>query len=147
MTEARLRELCALWQKRLRLQDWNVRLEVVSAKDLDGGFANCRTVLREKAALIRVTDPADSTSADTEVVGGRDVEEDIVHELLHVACEPFSPDDRNSTEYEAIEQAVGVLANCIVRLTRSEETRSGAGEFAERFIQEHPETFSKLAEE
>jgi hypothetical protein len=118
VNEAELRELCALWQKRLRLQDWNVSLEIVNARDLDGGFANCRTVLREKAALIRVTDPADSTSADTEIFGGRDVEEDLVHELLHLSCEPFSPEDRDSTEYEAIEQMVGVLANCIVRIVR-----------------------------
>lgn len=118
MTEAELKELCALWQKRLRLQDWNVRLEVVGAIELGGGFANCRTALREKTALIRIVDAADSTSSDTEIFGGRDLEEDLVHELIHLACEPFSPDDRDSTEWESIEQAVGVLANCIVRLSR-----------------------------
>lgn len=120
MNEAELKELCVLWQKRLRLQDWNVRLEVVSARDLDGGFANCRMVLREKSALIRIVDPADSTSADTEVVGERDVEEDVIHELLHLHAEPFSPDDHDSTDYEAIEQAVGVLANSIVRIARED---------------------------
>jgi hypothetical protein len=119
VTEAELKELCALWQKRLRLQDWNVRLEVVEAREL-AGFANCRSSLREKTALIRIVDVADSTSSDTEIFGGRNVEEDLVHELIHLHVEPFSPDDRDSTEWEAIEQAVGVLANCIVRLSRED---------------------------
>lgn len=120
MNEAELRELCTLWQKRLRLQDWNVRLEVVEARVLNGAFANCRTALSEKSALIRFTDADDTSSADTEIFGGRDMEEDLVHELIHLHAEPFSPDDRDSTEYEAIEQAVGVLANCIVRMSRED---------------------------
>lgn len=96
-----------------------MRIEIVSARVLDG-FANCRTVLSEKSALIRFVDADDTTSADTEIFGGRDMEEDLVHELLHLHTEPFSPDDRDSTEYEAIEQAVSVLANCIARLVRED---------------------------
>lgn len=118
MSEKEMRKLCALWQRRLRLQDWNVRLLIKSADDIDGSFARIRPQLDAKCAILNVCEPGDHSSLDLQMIGERDVEEDIVHELLHLHCEPFSPEDHDSLEYQAIEQAVGVLANCIVRLSR-----------------------------
>jgi hypothetical protein len=120
MTESEMRELCTLWQKRLRLQDWNVRLQVKSMEDVEGGFARARIWQSEKSALVQIVDPADTNSLDVQVSGGRDLEEDIVHELLHLPCDAFVPEDQDTPEYEAIEQMIGVLANCIVRLSREE---------------------------
>lgn len=120
MTEAELKKLCALWQKRLRLQDWNVRLVVKTAEDIEENFANIRAELSQKSAVLFVRADDDTSSLDTQMSGARDIEEDIAHELLHLHCEPFVPENQESPEYEAIEQAVGVLANCIVRLGRED---------------------------
>lgn len=140
MTEAELKELCALWQKRLRLQDWNVRLVVKDAEDIEDAFAQIRPQLDSKKAVMHVRRPGDVSTLDMQL--GYDVEEYVVHELLHLHAEAFVPEDHDSHEYQAIEQAVGVLADCIVRLSRENK----AGEFAEQFIQDHPETFTKLAD-
>ena len=115
-----MRKLCALWQRRLRLQDWQVRLLIKSAEDVDGGFARCKIGQSEKRAVISIVEPGDPSSLDLQLIGERDIEEDIVHELLHLYMDAFSPEDQDSSEYEAIEQAVGVLANCIVRLSRED---------------------------
>lgn len=118
MNEAELKELCALWQKRLRLQDWNVRLVVKDAEDMEDEFARVRPQLSTKCAVMHIRKMDDINSVDVQLSGERDIEEDVVHELLHLTCDPFTPEDRESHEYEVIEQAVGVLANCIVRLSR-----------------------------
>lgn len=54
MTEAELKDLCALWQKRLRLQDWNVSLAVKSAEDMGERFAAIRPDLPSKTAAMNV---------------------------------------------------------------------------------------------
>lgn len=116
MSEAELKELCALWQKRLRLQDWNVSLAVKSAEDMEDGFAAIRPQLESKKAVMHVRQPGDVSSLDTQL--GYDIEEYIAHELLHLHMEEFTPEDHDSHEYQAIEQAVGILADCMIRLSR-----------------------------
>lgn len=116
MNETELKELCALWQKRLRLQDWNVLLVVKDAEDMEDAFARIRPQLDSKKAVMHVRRPGDASTLDMQL--GYDIEEYIAHELLHLHAEPFCPEDNDSHEYQAIEQMVGILADCIVRLSR-----------------------------
>lgn len=109
-----------MWQRRLRLQDWNVRLVVKAAEDMDDTFAKILPQLDSKKAVMHVCNPSDASSADTRLSGVYDIEEYIVHELLHLYTEPLEPEDSDSAESRVIEQAVGVLANCIVRLSREQ---------------------------
>lgn len=53
-----LKVLCAWWQKKLRLQDWEVVLEIVHPGRLDGAAAKTYWKFTKKVCVIRFADPA-----------------------------------------------------------------------------------------
>ena len=120
-TLSQLRRLCAFWQKILRLQDWNVTVGYVR-----GGQMTCPTAVAEngydlghKSSCIKILHPHDNT------IGDSDVENSLVHELLHLHITPailrgcdgdVSVGDKAS---DAEESAIVLIAEALVKLRRA----------------------------
>jgi len=111
-----LDQLCAEWQEILGLQNWDVVAKIVRFYDLDGRVhGQCSWTLAKREALIKILDPDDY---DPDFAFPHDVEKILVYELLHLHFAPFSVGS-DTPEGIAQEQAVGAIANALVKLKRN----------------------------
>ena len=109
-TEKQLRQKCAEWQKRLRLQDWGIFVKTARQAEMQcGGQGECEWVLKRKEATIVLVDPIDYP---LELVD-QDMEETLVHELLHLHFVILQPKD-GTAEDTALEQAIVCIAGALV---------------------------------
>lgn len=117
LTEAELREKCPEWQKVLRLQDWGIKVRLARARDLMeyGDLGQCQWNNEHKRAEILILDPNDYDP-------GRqipyDMEQTLVHELLHLHFSLFMAKDE-TPEATAQEQAINAMATALVTLKRN----------------------------
>jgi len=115
-TEEQLREKCAKWQRILRLQDWNVRTSIVRERDMrtSGGNAEISVNIQHRLADLRLLDPIDFNPNDH---NPQDMEQHLVHELLHIHLWPFT-EELNGPLADAEEQAINMIAGALIRLHR-----------------------------
>ncbi len=119
LTENELRARCAEWQKILRLQDWDVIMTVDRGRDLmPDSLGQCDWTLPTKQAHIHILDPVDHPP---DLKWPQDMEQYLVHELLHLHFAPFSRFDHESLEHITMEQAVDLIACALVNLKRKSE--------------------------
>lgn len=116
LTLDQLQELCTIWQKRLRLQDWVIRIVLVPAREITG-TGRCSYEIDSKSALVQILRPEDY-SGDRDL-WPYDMEEVLVHELLHLHWAPLKTRE-GSPEETAEEQAVASLAGALTRLSRGQ---------------------------
>ena len=105
MTQAELEELCAEWQRKLRLQDWQVRVEFARYFDMPGRLGECDNCPLTKTATIRLLVPGDIGPQNAYP----DIEHTIIHELLHLHFAPFYDADN-----PYMEQAINLIAGALV---------------------------------
>ena len=114
--DEKLSALCAEWQRRLRLQDWNVEVcyakyYEMQSKDSDG---ECDYVLSCKNAQIRILCPDDCPEPI-------DVEAVLVHELLHLHFAEWT--ERRDECPVSGELAIDIIAQTLVNLKREKVER------------------------
>jgi len=118
LTEDELREKCAEWQAILRLQDWDIQvtIERASSFKIPGNEGECEWNIQYKTALIRILDPVDFPPYSK---WPYDMEETLVHELLHLHFVPFDNFERETHEKNAVEQAINLITCALLRLKRN----------------------------
>ncbi|WP_295356818.1 hypothetical protein [uncultured Succiniclasticum sp.] len=122
MVETRLQELqtlCAEWQERLHLQEWNINVNILpknrmDSEDTDGEIWHS---IESVDAAINLLDPADARGRQCPY----DMEVVLVHELLHTLFLPFAPEDENSLKHKFMERAIERIAHVLVEMKREEE--------------------------
>jgi len=112
MSNEDLQDLCRKWQRTLRLQDWFVTVSYARFRELtDGAQANVAINFEKRAAQIRIMEPSDYPTTD--IIAPQDIEQALVHELLHLHFASF--DDKISEfERTAEEQVLNALAAAFV---------------------------------
>lgn len=115
MTQEQLEALCAEWQRRLRLQDWDVKIRLRRRYDMwvETNQGECKHETLKKLALVNILDPTDY---DPDNVWPQDVERTVVHELLHLHFAPFVGDYEQCNA--AHEQAIDLIAGALVDAKR-----------------------------
>lgn len=68
-------KLAAEWQTRLRLEDWDIRIQIVDPRAIADAHADNTWSTHKKTAEIRIASDAPSK---------KDLVDSIVHELLHL---------------------------------------------------------------
>lgn len=112
LTEEQLVAKCKEWQVVLRLQDWDVKAGIFRERDMAiGGEGECDWNLTRKIASIRILDPIDYPEG---AMIPMDMEDTLVHELLHLHFAPFFNEEK-STEQE---QAINSITNGLISLAR-----------------------------
>lgn len=114
MTQHKIEEVCREWQKRLRLQDWDIEVKIKRYHDLDAQ-GRCTVTEELKYAEILLRDPVDTP--ETPCVGHQDIETVLVHELLHIPLWAVAK-ERSEAERIAEEQAIVSISKCLVSLGR-----------------------------
>lgn len=110
-----LRERLAYWQKVLRLQDWDIQIEIARMPQFTSPdrAAEIHIHYTHKRAFIRILDPEDY-SYNMVPWDPQDMEMSLVHELMHIY---FYPAQDHMT-YHELEQAVHSLATAFVGMER-----------------------------
>lgn len=108
------------WQKKLRLQDWIIEAKISRSKEMiEGVTASVNWTLNKKMASVQILDHIDYPD---DVMGTRDMENDLVHELLHLHFAPindhFSNDDETYHMFE--EQAIESITSGLINTERNE---------------------------
>lgn len=104
MSVAELKRLCRVWQRRLRLQDWDVTVKLQSAEEMPDQLGNAAMEPEEMRAVISLRD-------------GGELEATLAHELLHLRLVSFGDDDLPEQQV-----AMNLLAAAFMRAYR----RTGA---------------------
>jgi hypothetical protein len=121
---------CAYWQKVLRLQDWDVEVRIVRQRDMaHGGAAELRTSSPYRAAVLTLRDPIDFKPSESIYDGRmRDMEDSIVHELLHLHTRDLNlpvaaPDDESTPIEVAHERCIDAISAAMITLERQADER------------------------
>lgn len=118
MTQEELEARCAGWQKRLRLQDWKVKLERKRYVEMSNeAIGRCEMMDTYKEATISVVPPEDFPEDWDDY---RDWEHTLVHELLEIHFGRFKPKSGKS-EHEDAEIAINLIAAALVALERERQ--------------------------
>lgn len=116
MTNEELQQLCFDWQLRLRLSDWIVKARFWEPHELEGSlFGQVSYLIEEKTAKITIARPEHT---HRESFPPQNVEETLVHELLHLHFAPFEA-ERKSPQLAAQELAINCIASALVKLHKS----------------------------
>ena len=112
--ESFVSERLAIWQKRLKLQDWDVTAVMTRASDLKPKtLGNIHWDTDKKVAVIRVLDPADYRMPFREMLD--DMEFTVVHELIHLKLAPLlSNVPRSEASRRDEEHTVNQLADALL---------------------------------
>jgi hypothetical protein len=114
--DAYLREKVAVWQQRLKLQDWSVSLVVSPQSDLrPGTLGNIHWDADKKTAVIRVLGSSDGEAPPPAAL--LDMELTVVHELIHLELASLPKTDASRSVEEL---AVDHLAEALLALDRKD---------------------------
>ena len=107
-------EKLAVWQKRLKLEDWSITAALTRATDLKPKtLGNIHWDSDKKQAVIHVLDPADYHMPYREMLD--DMEFTVVHELIHLKLSPLlSTVARNEASRRDEEHTVNNIADALL---------------------------------
>jgi len=118
LTLEELKSRCTYWQRRLRLQDWTIFLDVQSAKDMkaDDNDGEIQMLQVKRQAWITILDPADYPAHADEP---QDMERTLVHELLHIHFTEIHQGRRlKRIPHVAEERAIDAISRALVEVER-----------------------------
>jgi len=108
MTQTELRELLYVWQERLRLRDWKIRLKF---QDLENDYGSCYCNIEDKTATIKILNLKDKLWGDNREVTPEKV---LVHEILHIHFWLLHDGDVNHHNMSKVEQAINFITDALV---------------------------------
>lgn len=115
VNQAQAEELLAEWQRILRLQDWNIKIDIRRDREMElqSSMAEVHWTIEKKAAIMHLLDPIDYQNDYFPI----DHEVSIVHELLHLHMAGFDA-KFDTPEGVAQEQAINAISTALVFLKR-----------------------------
>lgn len=118
MTNKQLQARLKFWQKRLRLQDWDITAEFSLAKDIqnEGALGETRIIPNWKTADIKLLSVSEMSEDD---LRNGDIEQTLVHELLHLHTDAlFYMTDQSKPLSIINEQLIEAISHALVELDR-----------------------------
>lgn len=113
------------WQRQLGLQHWRIDIGLVRGYELEDRYGECHWTLTKNRATIRIIDPGDVPNH----VDAMDIEEVVVHELLHIVFAAWDDLTRTADkplppviEAVCIEQPIDKLALLLIQLRKASST-------------------------
>jgi hypothetical protein len=112
--ETFLTQKLVIWQKRLKLEDWNITFKLVHFSDLKPKtLGNIHWDSDLKKASMSILSPADYKLSFPDAL--KDMEFTVVHELVHLQLSSLP---RNEASRSAEEKAVNTITEALLNLDR-----------------------------
>jgi hypothetical protein len=110
-----LKQLVKKWAQLLGLQSWDISAAYYETLEMDdpGDFGSVEYNLLRRSARIKILKP--SAARGECLLKGMNVEEVLVHELIHLV---IAPAVRNPDDVRALEHAVDDLTNALLQKER-----------------------------
>lgn len=117
LDDEQLQQRLVYWQKKLNLSDWKIEAHIKRGRDMREDCAgSINWVLPNKQAIISILDSVDYPDNTT---GVQDMENTLVHELLHLHLAPIAEDSRENEHYTLFEEwAINSIADALIDLER-----------------------------
>lgn len=115
--EKEMEQMVQKWARILRLQDWDINIRLMDEKDLtlDSVAGEVSWNREHQHGEIRILDPSQLRANMLET----DIEETIIHEMLHLHASPFDTFEIGSPEYYALELFINRVSQALYKLDRS----------------------------
>lgn len=129
MTRQTIQRLIDKWTVRLRLQHWDIYFEVVSEDEMPGKIGQIQVTPSSLHAHISILDE-EGRKAFTSIVEDNyayNIEDTIVHELLHLWFNPLCPADAEPEKLCAMEQAIVRITSALTQTDRQAKSMKGSG--------------------
>jgi hypothetical protein len=100
---ASLHERLKYWQRILRIQDWDVRLDLCGSDELGESYGDMREFREHRYAIVRILKPEALDPTDRwakAFAGHQDLESILVHELLHIVFDGLVEDEHDNLRLE-----------------------------------------------
>ena len=108
-------KICRKWQNCLGLQQWDIQLRVCRKKEMyTGGDAEVLHKPNILSAVIQILDPQDYEDAFI----AQNIEQSIIHELLHIPLNMFCKPEDGSVESVLMEQHIESLSRALLYLDK-----------------------------
>jgi len=117
--------LVDVWKRRLGLDPWEIIVKFCNMEDIEaGGEANVAVSQSLRRGIIKILWPDEYNRYETYNDDfPQDIEQTIIHELLHIPIMSFADPEKGSLEDVAVENFVEQTAKLLVSLQR--EDRAG----------------------
>ncbi len=114
--QSQLDRWLVIWQERLRLLDWDIKIKAVKAYKLgDENLGNTSWSLSKRKAVLQVLLPEHHEPSEDFPY---DPEKTVIHELLHVCFAPFDNHKEDTLEGKTMEWAIEAISEALVSLDR-----------------------------
>lgn len=119
-TEKTVDDLCQKWQALLRLRDWDIHVELFSAREFEECDRQGEVVydISTGQAIIHLLD----VDARLDTPFPYDLEKVLVHELLHLHFAIFEPEQEDRLRHDLWERTVERMARTMLLLYRQRNT-------------------------
>jgi hypothetical protein len=128
-TQTELERLCAYWQSALRLNDWVIQVSLSHRMTTNDTLSDVKWNPPDLEANIILLHPDDWPEAfDVYEQDHRDMEHDLLHELLHIHLREWDVDDDDDDvgevrEHMPKEVAINMIAGALLAEHRSGRKR------------------------
>jgi hypothetical protein len=103
--------MLAYWQKRQHFDDWNIKVKIAPQSEMAGLLGTIDWDGKTRQATIRLLDPADYRGYGhydcRDALGARDIRNDmensLIHELLHLVLAPLKATGSRNEEWAVLE--------------------------------------------
>ncbi len=112
-----LKERLAYWKDKLHLQDWNIDIQIVPVTTMVGGNwpeAELLSCYGNASAKVRIIRPEDYAGAEN--FFPQNMEQALVHELLHLYYSDIEPDEENKQQYNCWHRKLDNMATLLVEM-------------------------------
>lgn len=118
-----LEQLKNEWQKILSLESWDIRVCVTRRKQMPDTTCDGTNLFNQdhELAMINIVDPQDYES---DLGAEQDMEETLLHELLHLVLSRCAPDENDALRMSLFEQSINRLSRAFIRIKRSSEIKA-----------------------
>ena len=113
-----LKRLMQFWKTKLRLNDWNVTVRYAKQEEFEDGDGQGQNNwnLHSRSSEILILHPDEYSPADYPNSVPQDIEDCLVHELLHLHLATWNT--KNRAEEVHLEQAVEAMTGSMIALRR-----------------------------
>lgn len=129
-----LRSYMKKWKKKLRLDDWEMRVDWGNEQQMserlgeDGDCPEASVIAKQAVACTDVSNPYQTDTSYIENKKNRilvkinkdltkkEAESIIAHEMLHVLLWPLAPDDKDASATVTLEQIINTLEENLVSI-------------------------------
>lgn len=117
LNDEQLQQRLVYWQEKLNLLDWKIEAKIKRANHMRENCAGAvNWTMQKKMATIAILDPIDYPD---DVMGEQDMENTLVHELLHLHLAPMNDDYSENEHYILFEEwAINSIAGALIAVER-----------------------------